>query len=454
MRVKKYLAHNEKEALEQIKYDLGNNAIILNSKKVKKGGIFGLFGKNMLEVTVASEPAHNHFSESNNLQGNSSGLNLTPQTKRQKNSEDYSIAKEHQFHQLRDIIEKKQREYNQESNNTNIEAVPQQVNNNINTETANQGAEQESNQEFSQEPKQETGQESLNDLKQELNQTKNMMKTMMEEVRQNSFRDKLPKIVADYYDDLLDQDVKDEVARGLISGFIEEMNPEYLDDDNFFKENFKQYLLKNLKFTVDSTSTNKKPKVITMIGPTGVGKTTTVAKLAARYTLMEQAQVGLITIDTYRIAAVEQLKTYGDILSLPVEVVMTPQELKQAIDKLSDKDIIIIDTAGRSHKNQMQMTELKSFIDTLQPDMTHLVLSMGTKYKDLQKIISCYDHIYYNSLIMTKTDETDSLGNLINLLWDYRIGCSYLTIGQNVPDDLEEFSLNKFLDRMMGDRYA
>ncbi|ACB84997.1 flagellar biosynthesis protein FlhF [Natranaerobius thermophilus] len=463
MKVKKYLANSEKEALEQIKAEMGNNAIILNTRRVKKGGFFGLFGKTMLEVTVANDAeAKTKFDNiAENKDDNKFSLTLpkhnskSPKTQNSfsnhhpanMNNSNTNQNKKEQFKHLREIIEKRQQEYNNELDETSSTDVVHSVQGKTSPKIDEQITDKAQNSYSN------THNESLEELKNELNQTKDMMQTMMKEVRQSSFRDKLPEHVNKYYDLLLEHDVIDQLAQELISQTMKEMDFRGLEDEQAFVRELKTIIGKKLSEQVtplkDKNTTG--PRIISMIGPTGVGKTTTVAKLAARHTLMENAEVGLITIDTYRIAAVEQLKTYGDILSLPVEVVMTPQELKDAMHKLKDKDLIIIDTAGRSHKNEMQMKELKGFIETCEPHINHLVLSLGTKYKDLKNIIAKYNHINFNSLILTKTDETDNLGNLLNLLWEFQTGCSYVTTGQNVPDDLEEFSLEKLLDKILGE---
>ena len=174
-----------------------------------------------------------------------------------------------------------------------------------------------------------------------------------------------------------------------------------------------------------------------MVGPTGVGKTTTIAKLAANFALFEGKSVGLITIDTYRIAAVEQLKTYSEIINLPIEVVYTAADLKRAFQKLSDKQLILIDTAGRSQKNKQQIRELKHFFNGRPLNETHLVLSANTKLEDLLETADSFKELGVNRLIFTKLDETNSLSNVIEVAERLRIPLSYVTTGQSVPEDIE-----------------
>ena len=180
-----------------------------------------------------------------------------------------------------------------------------------------------------------------------------------------------------------------------------------------------------------------RPTVVALVGPTGVGKTTTIAKLAANFALFEGKSVGLITIDTYRIAAVEQLKTYSEIINLPIEVVYTAADLKRAFQKLSDKQLILIDTAGRSQKNKQQIRELKHFFNGRPLNETHLVLSANTKLEDLLETADSFKELGVNRLIFTKLDETNSLSNVIEVAERLRIPLSYVTTGQSVPEDIE-----------------
>ncbi|MGE5654600.1 MAG: hypothetical protein ACM3ZQ_10150 [Bacillota bacterium] len=189
---------------------------------------------------------------------------------------------------------------------------------------------------------------------------------------------------------------------------------------------------------------------MSLIGPTGVGKTTTIAKLAARSALIERQKVGLVTIDTYRIAAVEQLKTYGRILGLPVEVVFTPDELRETLARMQDMDCIYVDTAGRSHHNAPQMAELCNFHEAAQPDITYLVLSTTTKYRDLMEIIVSYEVLHPHGLVFTKLDETESYGSIFNVVALLQKPLAYITFGQNVPDDIQDFDPSHLTELIMG----
>ncbi len=180
-----------------------------------------------------------------------------------------------------------------------------------------------------------------------------------------------------------------------------------------------------------------RPKIVALIGTTGVGKTTTIAKIAAKYVLERGVSVALVTADTYRISAVDQLRTYSDIIGLPLEIVYSPEELKPALRKHRDKKLILIDTAGRSQNNDYQMDELKEFLAVEPSIEKHLVLSATTKERDAEAILERFSVCRPDRILMTKTDETESIGFIVNLLFDRRLAMSYLTTGQSVPDDIE-----------------
>ncbi|OLN33488.1 flagellar biosynthesis protein FlhF [Desulfosporosinus metallidurans] len=179
-----------------------------------------------------------------------------------------------------------------------------------------------------------------------------------------------------------------------------------------------------------------KPRIVALIGPTGVGKTTTIGKLAAGFSIVDKRKVALITADTYRVAAVEQLKTFGEIIGVPVEVVMTPSGLSEALERHADKELIFVDTAGRSPHHELHMSELRAFLDEARPDFTMLVMSATTQSADQLRIYQRFEGLTTH-LIFTKLDETGSAGSLLNLLGQTTLPTAYLTNGQNVPDDIE-----------------
>ena len=197
-----------------------------------------------------------------------------------------------------------------------------------------------------------------------------------------------------------------------------------------------KYLADNVPMADGLELKSRKRKIAALLGPTGVGKTTTLAKIAAQCVLEKGISTAFITADTYRISAVEQLKTYADILGLPIAIVYTPDELKEAIQKFRQKQLILIDTAGRSQHNRRQMAELKDFLAVNQNIEKYLVLSATTKNEDAKDIMDKFSVCKPDKVIFTKTDETKSLGVILNILRKKTMRLSYLTNGQSVPDDI------------------
>lgn len=193
-----------------------------------------------------------------------------------------------------------------------------------------------------------------------------------------------------------------------------------------------------------------KPRVVALIGPTGVGKTTTIGKLAATFSIVDKRKVTLITADTYRVAAVEQLKTYGEIIGVAVEVVTSPAELVKALNLHADKELIFIDTAGRSPYHDLHMSQLRTLLKKAKPDFTMLVMSATTQSADQLRIYQRFESLTTH-LIFTKLDETENAGSILNLLSQTTLPTAYLTTGQNVPDDIEAATPSRLARYILGE---
>ncbi|BCS55809.1 flagellar biosynthesis protein FlhF [Geobacter sp. SVR] len=192
-----------------------------------------------------------------------------------------------------------------------------------------------------------------------------------------------------------------------------------------------------IKFAGTLKLRKNSPRIIALVGPTGVGKTTTTAKLAAMYALNRGNKVALITMDIFRVGAVEQLKTYSRIMGIPLEVASTPKELEKAVEKHAACDLIFVDTAGRSHKDKEKLDEMKNFLDNKIPIEVYLCLSATTKDRELEEILSRFSIFQISKVVFTKIDESESLGNMINLLMKDNLQIAYFTTGQRVPEDIE-----------------
>jgi flagellar biosynthesis protein FlhF len=195
-------------------------------------------------------------------------------------------------------------------------------------------------------------------------------------------------------------------------------------------------------------------RVVALVGPTGVGKTTTLAKLAANYRLREGARVGLVTVDTYRTAAVEQLRTYAEIIDLPMEVVSTPEEMRQAVTKLAALDLVLIDTAGRSPRDADRIEELRTLLDAASPDETHLVTTVTSTARGMRDALDRFASVQPTSLLLTKLDEAPSLGHAAAPVVDSGLPVSYLTDGQSVPEDIQIAFAESLAVRLLGEVVA
>ena len=256
------------------------------------------------------------------------------------------------------------------------------------------------------------------------------------------------------YNTMLENEVDEKYANQIVDDMEKAQKPN-LPFDYILADVYQKMILKFGR--ADGILPAKKgPRAVVFMGPTGVGKTTTIAKIASRYAMEEQKKVALLTADTYRIAAAEQLRTYANILEVPFRVVYTPEETKKAVEDFADFDYIFIDTAGHSHQNQELLDNMKALLKAIGEAaeyQTFLVLSATTKYRDLQRIAASYREVSDYQFIFTKLDETGAVGNLLNLKLyvDTPIAC--VTCGQNVPDDIEEFNPQKTVKQLLSSKH-
>jgi len=245
-----------------------------------------------------------------------------------------------------------------------------------------------------------------------------------------------------------------EVDEKYISQLVTEIEPTLKKDasvENILSGIYQKIVLKLGKTEVMGV-TQGKARFVFFIGPTGVGKTTTIAKLASKLKLDRKLNVALLTADTYRIAAVDQLKTYAEILDVPLKVVYSDTELKEAYEEMKSYDIVMIDTAGRSHRDKQQREDIEKLINAIPAEERDifLVLSITTKYRDLIRITEAYSEIAEYRLIFTKLDETDTLGNIFNVKLLTGAPLSYATFGQKVPNDISRLDAQMIAKQLLG----
>ena len=250
------------------------------------------------------------------------------------------------------------------------------------------------------------------------------------------------------FTELLDVEVSEDVARELVERVRNDPSAEGLCDPLMLKARAAGLIEDDMNVSGPIRVTPGRCRLAALVGPTGVGKTTTIAKLAANFRLKEKRRVGLITVDTYRIAAVEQLRTYADIIDLPMYVVSTPREMRETVKRMDHLDLILLDTAGRSPKDEIRIQELKVFLNEAGADEVHLVLSSVAAARTLEQTAERFGVVGATSLILTKLDEANGLGNILPLLRNNPLPLSYVTDGQNVPDDIEVADAHK-LARMI-----
>ncbi len=252
---------------------------------------------------------------------------------------------------------------------------------------------------------------------------------------------RMPEALLKHYVRLIENEVAQEIADELVAQIRDELTPGELGDEGIVR----QAVLRRLEALlpvdagacVPGRSEDGRAMTIALVGPTGVGKTTTIAKLAASYRLRHGKNVALITSDTYRIAAVDQLRTYAHIIGVPLRVVSTPGEMRTACRELASADVILIDTAGRSPSDAARLEELRGFIDACEPHQTHLVLSSAAGEGSIMRTVERFGALNPNLVIFTKLDEAASLGVLVNVASRIGAKLSFVTTGQEVPDDIE-----------------
>lgn len=390
MKIRRYLGSNTQEAILKVKMDLGNEALILNTRKVRQKGLFKIFAKPMVEVLAAID-------------------------------EDYAAKKE--------MLAPKQE-------------IKSKV---VEKEPVEKSKPDEKEEKISELENKVSNMESLLQKVYEQFQFSSNKTTPVEQEKQQN----LSGVLQLFYNNLIKNEVDDEIAKRI----IDIVNEKKVENSSV---NEIASLLQNIiagmlgKPETIQMKDDGKPTIVIFLGPTGVGKTTTLAKIAANYALNHKKKIGLITADTYRIAAVEQLKTYAEILGMPVKVIYTANEIKDAINQYSDKDIILVDTAGRSHRNKAQFDELKSLVLATEADEVYLVLSTTTSLRNCQEILSNYDFLKDYKLIFTKVDETPITGIILNTRYLTNKKISYITTGQSVPDDIEVANIDKITKNLLG----
>ncbi len=390
MKMKKYYESSIPEAMKQVRAELGEDAVILNSKVVITKKFFGMIKQKSFEVVAGVDGM-----EPSQVAPAPTPVALPIATKENVRLQDITNAIQAKIHQ--------------------DQPSPNVVKN------------------------EDTG--ISEELRKEIADLKSLMQSMHKKTTQAQYPDELLPFIEYLRQQELNEELITTIGDELFMHFKE------ASEINFSqcKMVTKNLLRKRLEdLPIGGLSYER--KYINVLGPTGVGKTTTIAKMAARAVLEKKKKIGFITTDTYRIAAIEQLKTYAGLLQAPVEIAYNATDFEQAIQRLSHLDLVFIDTAGRNYKEIKYVDDLQRLIKFDDQAESFLVLAMTTKEKDMANIIDQFNQLPIEKFIFTKIDETNSIGTMLNLMIKYNKGLAYYTNGQEVPEDIEEADLEAVLN--------
>ncbi len=413
MIIKKFTGKTKEEAVEAARKDMGSGVVVMNVKDVKRKGIAALFLPKQVEITAALE----------------------------ENEEPRPIRREQTRGGAADSGEKDSRARGDRA------AVP--------TSGGAWGTQQENSQSI--EKKLDSLQTLLLSRFQQEEAARNTQPAAEpqedadEEKQEISEQERFVKLL---YNTMLENEVDEKYANQIIDELEKGKNGNIPFD--YILSNVYQKLILKFGKAEGIKEAESGPRLVLFMGPTGVGKTTTIAKIASHFVMDEKKRLALLTADTYRIAAAEQLRTYANILEVPFRVVYTKEEAAAAVADFNDYDYIFVDTAGHSHQNEEQLNNMRELMDTLKQAgeyQTFLVLSATTKYRDLLKIASNYEEVSDYQMIFTKLDETSTLGNLLNLKLYTDAEIAYVTCGQNVPEDIEQFNPQKTVKQLLSMRH-
>jgi len=273
------------------------------------------------------------------------------------------------------------------------------------------------------------------EIKSEIEEVKQALNQITEHLKYKSSI-QYPAALRKAFVNLIEKEVEEGLANKIARAVLTNLSGDELRNEKRVEEEIIKIISELVKFSKPVKPVRRKTFVLAFVGPTGVGKTTTVAKLAAIYRLFENAKVALISADTYRIAAIEQLQTFANIANIPMDVAYTPEDMARLVRKHQDKDIILIDTVGRNQRQSEHIFELAKFIKSADPDEVHLVLSATSSYKNMIDVYNRFKVLVPNRLLFSKVDEAICLGYILNMAYKTKLPLSYITTGQNVPDDI------------------
>ena len=455
MLVKTFQAASMAEALRMVKAELGPDAMILSTKKEKTGGFLGLFSKQVYRVTAAIEPPR------------AVATPAPPPAPYREQPVRERTAKEDLENSMIAPLARELRELREK-----VDALARREEEQRKAIAPEPAIEQKQELQQAQPVQQKQDglpagfslknipREDLEEIKKLLLNTLAKSQEAGSGVRSVQWPAASPEAHKEEGQsgaELLPEDsplskelIKNGISTELIRKILDTLNTLPVEGgQQSIKSRLGETLGKLIKFAGTLKLRKNSPRIIALVGPTGVGKTTTTAKLAAMYALNRGNKVALITMDIFRVGAVEQLKTYSRIMGIPLEVASTPKEMEKAVEKHSSCDLIFIDTAGRSHKDKEKLDEMKGFLDQKTPIEVYLCLSATTKDRELEEILNRFRIFQINKVVFTKIDECESFGNMVNLLMKDNLQIAYFTTGQRVPEDIEVATSAKLADMIL-----
>ncbi|MBN2040964.1 MAG: flagellar biosynthesis protein FlhF [Spirochaetes bacterium] len=432
------------EAMMKLRMEYGEDAIPVSHRYIKEGGLLKtkLLAKNMVELTAAI-PERN--------------MKIKPKTAK-KGIVDYTVGDSDVLKNTIKAMNKEQdpgsrlssadKEFNFSNLNNPLSRKP--VNSNPDTFSGNRDKTELSSGKINNEVKSSSD---YMRFEKEFEEIKNTLKTLLNErtdkqVKRSSEATEENEFVKPYIKILQDNEFDIDERNFIIDKIKNTISADDLKDKYKIEKSLKD-MLKSKIITCAPIKKGVKKQVIMFIGPTGVGKTTTLAKLGAIYALREEHKVAFITIDTYRIAATEQLKKYAGIMKIPIHVVNDPVSFKEVIAN-EKSEIILIDTSGRSHKNELKISEIKNYADSIDYDCEKILcVSANTRKNDLKDIFKSFGKINFDSVIITKVDESSCIGSVVDVAEKFNKPISYFTNGQEVPNDISVADPNKIVDMII-----
>ena len=409
MQVKRFEGVDMQEVLRLVKHELGPQAVILSTRHIKKGkGAFGMFGRPIVEVTAAVDREE----ESPPVVRPQTGRRPVPMVPVETNAHDAT--------DLVRALDPLQRDMDQVKELLEQLATKERYAPQVNFPS----------------------------LEREMTAIKRLIEHLVGK-QQDTSGPLFPSTIMPYYQRVLGCGLEELLARRVAEKVQNSLTKDKLEDERYVRGYFANTLVKTIPVSGPLRLLPGQLTAVALVGPTGVGKTTTIAKLAAHYTLGEKKKVALLTIDTYRIAAVEQLRTFAKIIGLSLDVVLTPSELNRALAQHRDKDLVLIDTAGRSQRDALQMAELRSFFPEDKSVTVHLVLSATASWSNLLETVERFKGLAPESVVFTKLDETNAFGTLLGTALRGQLPLSYFTTGQRVPEDIEVATPERVVDLIL-----